>query len=313
MLAIACGPARARLCSLGASLTGFWLEGMDHSLALGSGDPAAYAEQMRHFGAIVGPVANRIAGGMAPLEGRVIELPKNEGENSLHGGPGGLSRSAWDVAERAADSVTFAIHRTDGEGGLPGPVDFTATYVIEPDGALRIDLSAQSALTTLCNPAFHGYWSLNGAGLAGHRLTVHAEGCLPVDDEKIPTGDIAPVEGTAFDLSNPAPLPLSRALDTNFCLKGQGLREVARLETDALVLSLETDAPGLQVYDGANIDTGPAEGHDGTPYGAHAGIALEPQHWPDAPNHPDFPGITLHPGETFRQTSRFRITRKETP
>lgn len=310
---IARGPARAGLMTYGATLRSFHLDGIPYSLALGSPDPASYFGPMCYFGAIVGPVANRIAGGRATLDGQPLRLDTNENGNTLHGGPGGLSQQVWRIGTTSPDSVTFEYRHPDGAGGLPGPLDIAATYRIEEDGALAIDITARSGAATLCNPAFHGYWSLTGQGLAGHRLTIQADHYLPVNDALIPTGDIAPVDGTPFDLRQARSLPTATDIDHNFCLNGQGLREVARLETDTLAMILETDAPGLQVYDAARLDTAPASGHHGRPYGPHAGIAMEPQFWPDAPNHPDFPPITLRPGEVFRQTSRFRFIRKETP
>lgn len=312
ILSIARGPSRARLMAYGATLTEFHMDGVDHSLALGSPDPAAYRGEMQYFGAIVGPVANRIAGASAPLGDRTLRLDANENGNALHGGPRGLSQRVWTVRDQSPHRVLFAITLADGEGGLPGPLSLTAAYEIEETGALRIDLAGESPVRTLCNPAFHGYWSLTGQGLAGHRLTIDAGHYLPTDAALIPTGEIAPVTGTPYDLRAPTSLPAAVGLDTNFCLDGRGLRPIARLETDRLAMTVETDAPGLQVYDAGRLTTAPAIGHNGAPYGVHAGLALEPQHWPDAPNHPDFPPIILNPGKRFSQTSRFRIIRKET-
>lgn len=310
---IARGPSRARLMAYGATLTEFQFDGVSRSLALGSADPDAYRGPMRYFGAIVGPIANRIAGGRAPLDGETLHLDVNENGNALHGGPDGLSQRVWTVTAEDPHRVVFSITLADGEGGLPGPLTIEAAYEIEEDGALRIGITGESAAPTFLNPAFHGYWCLGTEGLAGHRLTIDADHILPTDAALIPTGEVAPVAGTGYDLRQPTPLPAVVGLDTNFCLNGQGFREVARLETDAMAMTVETDAPGLQVYDAAKVNTAPALGHHGAPYGAHAGLALEPQFWPDAPNHPDFPPIALTPGARFSQTSRFRFIRKETP
>ena len=311
-ITIARGPSRACLMARGATLTSFHLDGIDHSLLLGSPDPEAYSDPLLFFGAIVGPVANRIAGARVSLGGRVLTLEANENGNALHGGPNGFWARDWTVREQQVHSVNLSLTLMDGEGGLPGPLTVETTYEIEMDGALRINIKGETERLTLCNPAFHGYWSLTGRGLAGHRLTVNADRYTPTDIALIPTGEIAPVNGTEYDLRRPMHLPGPVGLDTNFCLNGHGFREVARLETDALAMVLESDAPGLQVYDAARLDTTPANGHHGAPYGAFAGIALEPQLWPDAPNHPDFPSIILNSNERFSQTSRFRFNRKET-
>lgn len=310
---IANGPARAVLMTYGATLCRFHLDGIDPSLALGSPEAESYFAEMRYFGAIVGPVANRIAGGVAPLDNDVLRLAVNENGNALHGGPNGLSQQVWTIAASDAQSVTFHHVVPDGADGLPGPIDISVTYALDVEGALEIAITARSECATLFNPAFHGYWSLTGSGIAGHRLSIDADHYLPVDDALLPTGDITPVEGTPFDLRQPTPLPATIDVDTNFCLNGEGLRPVARLETDALAMIVETDAPGLQVYDAARLNTAPAKGHHGQSYGQHAGLAMEPQLWPDAPNHADFPSIALRPGTPFRQFSRFRFIRKDLP
>ena len=304
------GPARAQLISYGATLTDFRLDGIPYSLALGSPDPESYFGKMRYFGAIVGPIANRIAQGQALLDGQSLKLAVNENGNALHGGPEGISQKNWQVEELESDRVIFSVQTSDGESGLPGPLEIKVSYSIQNDGALKIEISAKSEKPTFCNPAFHGYWCLNNEGLGGHKLTIHADHFLPTNEALIPTGEIQSVDGTPYDLRQPKALPAEISLDTNFCLNGGGLREVARLETDELAMIVETDAPGLQVYDAARLNTFPVLGHSGNPYGGHAGIAMEPQVWPDAPNQPNFPSITLRPGERFSQISFFRIIRK---
>ncbi|MGB1135374.1 MAG: aldose epimerase family protein [bacterium] len=304
------GPARAQLISYGATLTDFRLDGIPYSLALGSPDPESYFGKMRYFGAIVGPIANRIAQGQALLDGKSLKLAVNENGNALHGGPEGISQKNWQVEELESDRVIFSVQTSDGESGLPGPLEIKVSYSIQNDGALKIEISAKSEKPTFCNPAFHGYWCLNNEGLGGHKLTIHADHFLPTNEALIPTGEIQSVDGTPYDLRQPKALPAEISLDTNFCLNGGGLREAARLETEELTMILETDAPGLQVYDAARLDTSPVLGHSGKPYGGHAGIAMEPQVWPDAPNQANFPSITLRPGERFSQTSFFRFIRK---
>ena len=304
------GPARAQLINYGATLTDFRLDGIPYSLALGSPDPKSYFGKMRYFGAIVGPIANRIAQGQALLDGKSLKLAVNENGNALHGGADGISQKNWKVEELESDRVIFSVQTSDGESGLPGPLEIKVSYSIQNDGALKIEISAESEKPTFCNPAFHGYWCLNERGLSGHKLTIHADHFLPTNEALIPTGEIQSVDGTPYDLRQPKALPAEISLDTNFCLNGSGLREAARLETDELEMIVETDAPGLQVYDAARLDTTPVLGHSGNPYGGHAGIAMEPQVWPDAPNQENFPSITLRPGERFSQRSFFRFIRK---
>lgn len=307
------GAASAVLMTYGATLREFHFEDVPYSLTLGSHDRRSYAKEMLYFGAIVGPIANRITDGKVPLEGAPLQLDVNENGNALHGGKNGLSQQIWTIKAQDAHSVTFGHVVADGFGGLPGPIDIGVTYTIEEDGALTLDIIAETERTTFFNPAFHGFWSLTGEGLAEHRLKIDADHYLPVDAALLPTGEIAPVQGTPYDFRKSVPLPANVELDTNFCLNGMGMRPVAWLETAELALVIETNAPGLQVYDAARMDTSPVTGLQEQVYGAYAGIAIEPQFWPDAPNNADFPPITLRAGEVFRQSSRFCFSRKGTP
>lgn len=311
---LANGPLRMTIMSLGATVTELRMDGFDHSLILGSPDLAPYRDTFRYFGAVVGPVANRIDSATAPLGDTTLHLTPNEGETALHGGPAGLSTRNWTLADHGDSHATFTYTWPDGDSGYPGPIHAQVTYTLEDDATLRIDLSGTTQARTIFNPAFHGYWSLDGSGtLTTHRLQIDATHYLPVDDEAIPTGDPAPVADTPFDFRQPTHIAADSEIDHNYCLDGSGTRDVLRMETDALALVIETDAPGLQVYDAARLDTSPDAGHEGTPYGAYAGIALEPQLWPDAPNHPSYPSVTLASGDTFHQTSSFRLIPKETP
>lgn len=316
---IANGGATARLMTWGASLQDFRLAGVPHSLVLGCDDLAAYFGPMRYFGAIVGRVANRIAGGRAPLDGKVLELDRNEGGRTiLHGGTTGSSERNWKIAEISASACRMILRLGDSDDGFPGNLDLSARYSLDAGGALDIVLEGRTDRPTFCALAHHSYWSLDGAtDLSGHRLTIAADSYLPVDAEMIPLDTPAPVAGTAYDFRTLRPLlaPGTAPLDHNFCLRGDGpgLHPACTLETAGMRLEVSTDAPGLQVYDGAGLNTAPFAGHQGRPYGAHAGLALEPQHWPDAPNHPDFPPVVLRPGDTYRQRARFHVRRTDAP
>lgn len=317
-IAIANGGARACLISWGASLQDFRLQGVDHPMVLGSPVLAPYlTEHMRYFGAMAGRVANRIAGGAAEIDGETYRFERNENDvTTLHGGGAGSSTARnWRLDDHGPAHCRFVLQMADGQAGFPGTLDVTVLYRLLENGALRIEVDAVTNRPTLCNFAHHSYWNLDGtADLARHRLTVPAERYLPVDGRYIPTGAPAAVAGTDFDLRAPTPLirPGAQPIDHNFCLADDAaaenaLRLMCRLETPERVLTIRSTEPGLQVYDGARMDTAPHAGLGGRPYGRFAGVALEPQRWPDAPHHPDYPSILLRPGETYRQVSEFHI------
>lgn len=311
------GGAAANLMTWGASLQDFRLGGVDNALVLGSPDLAPYFGTMRYFGAMVGRVANRIAGGRAMLNGLRLSLDRNEnGVTTLHGGQTGTGVVNWRLDRQDETSCRFALDLADGQDGFPGRLALHVTYALEDDGALRIDAEGRSDAPTYCNLAHHSYWNLDGSpDISGHRMVVDAERYLPVDDQLIPTGERAPVDGTRFDFRGPRPVWKAgdALLDHNFCLDHPGgLAKACTLRTPSVQLDVETTEPGLQVYEGAALDTAPARGHGGSPYGARAGVALEPQGWPDAPNRPDFPSVLLLPGDTYRQTTRFRPSRTQT-
>ncbi len=305
---IAGGGLTAWIITWGASLQDLRMDGIAPSLVLGSDDLSAYLGPMRYYGAVVGPVANRIALGRFVLDGQTYDLDRNEaGQTTLHGGADGFGCRNWTVTGSGPDWVSLALHHPDGLGGFPGNMVVTVTYRLGPDSTLSVEMTGLTDAPTYFSPAFHGYWNLSGqADLRDHLFTVAAETYLPVDDRMIPLGDPAPVAGTVFD--HRTPHPLTGQIDHNYCLTGD--QPICRLETDALALEVRTDQPGLQVYDAGRTDTAPAVGHGGSPYGEAAGVALEPQMWPDSPNHPAYPSNLLMPGQTYRQMSEFRLIRK---
>jgi aldose 1-epimerase len=302
----------ARVLTLGAALQDFRLPGVPHSLTLGSNDVAAYLGPMRYAGAIVGPVANRIGGARVTINCKPYALQANDGENTLHGGDTGTHAAIWQIAEAAADFVVLYCDLPSSFDGLPGNRRIMARYELAPM-ALSLTISAESDAATLMNPAPHPYWNLDGSlDIAGHHLRVDAETYLPTDAACLPTGAQTPVQGTRFELR--AGHVLTReGFDHNFCLSDAPTpqRPVAWLTgRSGLRMTLETTAPGLQVYDGSGITSGGFNGHNGAPYHNFAGIALEPQFWPDAPNHTNFPSILLPPSTEFRQKTRFSFARR---
>lgn len=281
------------------------------AVVLGSPDLAAYLGPLRYFGAIVGPVANRIAGGRFGLDGRDVVLDRNEaGRTTLHGGAAGFGERVWRLAHHAADRCTLALDHADGLGGFPGPLAVTATYRLLPPQVLEIEITGTAPAVAVFAPAFHGYWNLDGSpDILSHRLTIAADKRTPVDAALIPQGPPVDVAGTDRDYRSAR--PVGPDLDDNFCTGSArtGLRPVAVLQGRDLRLDVETTEPGLQVYAAARTSSGGFPGLDGRPFGLHAGVALEPQLWPDAVNRPDFPSARLDPGVPVTQVSRFRLTR----
>jgi aldose 1-epimerase len=300
----------ATILTWGAALQDVRLEGVPHGLTLGGPNMAAYEGPMGYFGTIVGPVANRIAGARARIAGRDYLFAANDGPNLLHGGRDGTQGRIWHLDGATGTEARLILTLPDGAGGFPGTRSITAAYRLS-GASLMLTLTATSDAPTLMNLAHHGYWTLDGGPTTrGQRLTIDAERYLPVDPLLIPTGEERPVHD-AFDLRAGRVLDGSEGLDHNFCLARapRALTEVARLAGHTATMHLATTEPGLQIYDGRRLDTAPYPGHDGTPYGPFAGLAMEPQRWPDAPHQPAFPPITLEPGQTYRQETRWRFTR----
>ena len=307
---IARGGTTARLLTYGARLQDLRRDGIRHPLVLGAQSMEPYLGPMTYYGAIVGPVANRIAGAQFDLNGITHRLDANEnGVTTLHGGTHGFSNRNWDLTDSTADSATFMLHHPDGLCGFPGNIDVTARYALDIDGALDITITGTADREVFFSPAFHGYWNLSGAAqIHDHLLQIAAETYLPVDDRAIPQGGPAPVAGTGFDFTQAA--PVNGNVDHNFCVDPGQDGPVCTLSANGLSLELSSDQPGLQVYDAGHNDTAPHPGLTGTPYGPVSGIALEPQAWPDAPNRPDFPSSLLRAGETYRQHTTFRFVSK---
>ncbi|MBZ4021894.1 hypothetical protein CKO11_05400 [Rhodobacter sp. TJ_12] len=305
------GELTARLITFGARLQDLRLAGTPWPLILGSDSLAAYESGALPWGgAVVGPVANRLGGAAVTIAGAPWKALPNEGAHLLHSGAAGISEQNWQIEAASDTEVTFRLDLAHGAAALPGNRVLRARYALVPPATLALTLSAETDAETLMNLAHHPYWTLDGrADIAGHRLSVAATRMLPTDAQNLPLPPVD-VTGTGYDLRAPRPLADLPPLDHNYCPGGTGLRPVAQLTgASGVTLALESDAPGLQVYDGRHLNTAPALGLTGAPYGPHAGLALEPQMWPDAPHHPDFPPITLRPGQIWQQDSRMHLHR----
>ena len=288
----------------GGTIQSIELKGVPFSLCVGFETLTEYQSSTACVGAIVGRVANRIGKGRAEIDGTLYTFDRNENDrHTLHGGKGNLASKNWSLISHTPDAVRLQTQLMDGENGFPGNVDVSVNYRLRAGGILEIVLEAKTDAPTLCNLAPHPYFNLNGGGDAREQtLLIDTEEIIETDAEKIPTGALLPVEGTPWDHRIERRISESGATyDHNYCLGTERttLRPIARLNGVESGVSMEiaTTEPGLQIYDGAGLHT---------PY---AGIAIEPQCWPDAPNHNTFPSILLRPGETSRQVTRFTFSR----
>ncbi|WP_227426823.1 aldose epimerase family protein [Roseibaca sp. Y0-43] len=307
------GGITAHVLTLGAIVQDLRLDGVAYPLVLGAGQLAPYLGPMRYFGATVGRFANRIAGGRFTLNGVTHDLSRNTpGGHCLHGGTRGASDRIWAIEDHAPDRATLSLTLPDGDMGFPGRMEVVLQVALA-EGAISFDYSATTDADTPCSLSHHGYFVLDDSGsIAEHRLRVAAERYLPVDASTLPTGEIAPVADTPFDFRSPRSLS-GVALDHNFCLTGKRvpLRPVAWLDSprSGLAMQVATTESGLQVYTANHLPEQGVTDHKGRPYARHAGIALEAQAWPDAPNRPDFPDATLRVGETYRHVTRYSFHR----
>lgn len=319
------GAVEAAVITLGSTLQALSLPDRNGALAdvtLGYDDLAGYEADTAYFGCTVGRCANRIRDGRFALDGALVQLDRNDGPHHLHGGALGLHRKVWPVVAVDADSLLLETDSADGEGGYPGAVKVSCRWTLSPD-RLRITLTAETDRTTLINLTNHTYWNLAGAAgerdVLDQRLTVAAERYTPVDAGLIPTGEIADVAGTPFDFRQARPtregalrldhhqIAHAGGLDHNLIIAGEGVSRAARLEDAESGRRLEvwSDAPGLQVYSGNFLD-GSVAGKGERLYPKHHGLCLEPQVWPDSPNHADFPSAVLRPGDTYRRVVEYR-------
>ena len=323
---------RVEIAELGGaivSLTAADRDGEFADVVLGFNDLESYlADTNPYFGAIVGRYANRIAGGRFTLDGETYDLPRNDGENSLHGGVRGLTRVVWDgepIRTEHGRGVALRYRSPDGEEGYPGNVDFKVSYLLTYAGHLRIEAEATTDKPTVVNLSFHSYFNLKGEGegdILDHELNLLAGSYTPVDANLIPTGEIAPALGTPMGFV-PAmrigdridddfeQLRLGGGYDHNWVLDTYGERGSQPLPAALLYepesgrrLMVATTAPGLQLYTGNFLD-GSLVGKGGRPYVHRGGLCLETQHFPDSPNQPTFPSTVLRPGETYRQVTEY--------
>ena len=276
-----------------------------------------------YFGALVGRYANRIAHGSFQLDGKTYSTPKNNGDNTLHGGIRGFDKVVW-TGKQIPEGVELTYVSKDGEEGFPGTLTTTVRYTLSGN-ALRIDYSATTDKDTVLNLTNHAYFDLAGQGtgdILGHVVKIDAEQMTPVDSGLIPTGEMKSVAGTPFDFRKPhavgeridvndEQLRLGRGYDHNFVVehKSGELTEAAEVyePTTGRILQVLTDQPGVQLYTGNFLD-GTITGKEGRVYKQRYGLCLETQHFPDSPNHPKFPTTELKPGGKFHSMTVYKFS-----
>lgn len=279
------------------------------------------------FGSVVGRYANRIAKGQFTIDGVIYNTPINNGPNTLHGGPLGWHSVVWDT-EVPKDSkfpeVKFSYVSPDMESGFPGTVKASVTYTWTDNNEIIMNYVCTTDKKTVVNITNHAYFNLHGAGngdILDHVLTLKASAFTPVDSVMIPTGEIRQVAGTPFDFTTPHAigerigekydqLVLGRGYDHNFILDNKEDVDVTVYEPKSgRMLEVITDQPGMQLYTGNFLD-GKQKGHGGTIFNYRTGLCLESGHYPDSPNHPEFPSTILNPGDTLKTTTIYRFSVK---
>lgn len=324
----------ADVINFGATLVSLKVPDRSGNLAdvvLGFKDIDGYVDGKAYLGATIGRYANRIANGTFTLNDKAYQIPKNDGNNSLHGGLKGFNKRVWTAHEIKvpnAQAIRFSYLSKDGEEGFPGNLNVEVTYSLTNDNALRIEYSASTDKDTVVNLTNHSYFNLAGEGngnILDTQLTLHANQFTPVNETLIPTGELRAVKDTPFDFTSATAigarinqddeqLKFGKGYDHNWVLtsgKGAGPRLAAEAyeSKSGRLLQVLTTEPGIQVYTGNFLD-GSIRGKSGVPYNHRSAFCLETQHFPDSPNHPNFPSTVLKPGQRFHSITIYRFSSK---
>lgn len=323
---------RVRIMNYGGIIVSLDVPDRDGNMAdvvLGHDTAAEYAEGGPYFGAAIGRFGNRIKDGKFTLDGVEYTLAQNNGPNALHGGLRGFDKVVWDTEIlETENAIRMTYVSANGEEGFPGEVKTVMTYTLTEENELKIDYAAETTKATPYNITNHTYFNLAGhdSGCQGKQvIMINADTYLPTDATSIPYGEQAPVDGTPFDFRSPhaiggridnenEQLGFAGGYDHNWCLNQQSEGELtlcARTEDPACgrVMETWTTEPGVQFYAGNFLD-GTLKGKGGCMYVKRAGFCLETQHYPDAPNQPQFPSTILRPGEAFRSQTSYRFSAK---
>ena len=322
----------AAITNFGATLVSLKVPdkgGKAGDVVLGYDNVSAYENGKAFFGATVGRYGNRIAHAKFTLDGATYALPKNDGDNHLHGVFNKVMWTAKDVSTAAGQALELSYLSKDGEEGYPGNLSVKVVFTVPTgENALKIDYTATTDKDTVLNLTHHSYFNLSGQGngdILQQKLTMHASKFTPVDSTLIPTGELRAVSKTPFDFSKATAigarinqddeqLKFGKGYDHNWVLDGKaagGLilaAEVYDAQTGR-VMTVSTTEPGLQFYTGNFLD-GTIQGKEGKTYGHRGALCLETQHYPDSPNHPDFPSTELKPGQRYHTTTIYKFSTK---
>ena len=300
-------------------------EGRLVDVLLGCDDVHAYEHTSGYLGALIGRYGNRIGKGRFPLDGKVLQLECNDGNNNLHVGFKGFNYFSWN-AEIVDGGVCFSRVSPDGEGNYPGNLDVKCTYTFNDDCELKLHYEATTDKLTVCNLTNHSYFNLNGhdsGTIVDHTVQLLADRFTVVDGESIPTGELRSVEGTCFDFRTPKTIAKglecdceqlrnTGGFDHNYVLSDEtGMRKAAEVTGPAtgIVMEVYTDQPGVQLYIGNFLDgTMPIKGKSGAFYTKRMGLCLETQFYPDSVNHPEWPQPFLKPGEKYDTATVYRFS-----
>ncbi len=316
---------QARIMTYGGavvSLTAPDRAGRYADVVLGMDDLDGYLKGVPYFGALIGRYGNRIGNAQFTLNGKTYHLPKNDGNNTLHGGNRGFDKRVW-TARETEGGLELTYVSADGEEGFPGKLTAKVVYSVTPANELRIEYTATTDKDTVVNLTNHSYFNLAGQGegdILGHQVTIHASRFTPVDAGLIPTGELRPVEGTPFDFrkataigdrvaAKDQQIEYGKGIDHNWVLDGSGMRVAAEVyePKTGRTMQVLTDQPGLQFYTGNFLD-GTIHGKGGKVYGHRSAFCMETQHFPDSPNKPEFPTTVLKPGQTYHTVTVYRFS-----
>lgn len=321
---------RARIMTYGGIVTSLTAPDRHfqyEDVVLGYNKLADYLKTSPYFGALIGRYGNRIAKARFTLNGHEFHLAANDGPNALHGGVVGFDKVVWTATTveltGQGPRLTLAYLSKDGEEGYPGNLRVTATYTLTDDNALRVDFGATTDEETVINLTQHTYFNLRGQGdVLGHIVQINADRFTPVDDTLIPIGELRSVANTPFDFRSPTAigerinesdeqLKFGKGYDHNWIISPKSgevpVQATVYEPVTGRVLDVLSAQPGLQFYSGNFLD-GSQIGKGGRVYGFRSGFCMEPQHFPDSPNHPDFPSTVLDPGQTYRSTIVYRFS-----